>query len=137
LSKRKDNVFFLNSLCEVVLRLLSIREVKMAEVVQITEANFQEMAAKYPYLILDFTATWCGPCKILDPMLKEIVANIENDKFAVGKVDVDANQGLAINFDIMNVPTLIFLKDGQPIDMQIGVSKKKDLENKVNNFIEG
>ncbi len=109
----------------------------MAEVVQITEANFQEMAAKYPYLILDFTATWCGPCKILDPMLKEIVANIENDKFAVGKVDVDANQGLAINFDIMNVPTLIFLKDGQPIDMQIGVSKKKDLENKVNNFIEG
>ena len=99
----------------------------MSNIIEITEENFDEISRKYPRLLLDFTATWCGPCKALEPMLKEIVGTIENENFAMGKVNVDDNQELALKFDVMNVPTMVFLKDNNPIDIIVSVPKKKEL----------
>ncbi len=107
----------------------------MAEIMEVTEGNFEEISGKYSLLLLDFTATWCGPCKVLDPMLREIVGAIKNEKFALGKVNVDNNQNLALKFDVMNVPSVVFLKDGELVDMLVNVPKKRDLENKINSFV--
>ena len=107
----------------------------MSEIVEVTTDNVDEMISKYTYLLLDFTATWCGPCKTLDPMLKEIVSNIDNENFALGKVNVDNNQDIALRFDVMNVPTMVFLKDNNPIDIIVSVPKKKELQSKIESFI--
>jgi len=107
----------------------------MADIHEVTEANFGEISGKYSLLLLDFTATWCGPCKTLDPMLREIVGAIKNENFALGKVNVDNNQNLALQFDVMNVPAVVFLKNGELVDMLVNVPKKKDLETKISSFV--
>ena len=108
----------------------------MSAFIEITEQNYQETVKKYPRLILKFTAVWCGPCKMLDPMLHSIAQEIENEKFAVGSVNVDSYPDIALQFDVMNVPTMVFLKDGDIFDMEVTVPKKSALENKINSFLE-
>lgn len=99
----------------------------MAEVV-ITKNNFESEVLKsnIPVLV-DFWATWCGPCRMLAPIIEEI-ANENEGTLKVGKVDVDEQSELAMKFGIMSIPTLILFKDGKPVAQSLGYKPKAQIE---------
>ena len=78
-------------------------------------------------VLLDFWATWCGPCRMLSPVVEEVSREHENE-LTVGKVNVDDCPELAQKFGVMSIPTLILFKDGQPVDKRIGYMPKSELE---------
>jgi len=96
----------------------------------ITEQNFAEIVAANKSLMIDFWATWCGPCRMLAPTLDAIASEYEG-KVAVGKCDVDDAQELAIQLGIRNIPTLVFFKDGKVVDRLVGLVSKQDIEKKL------
>lgn len=85
-------------------------------------------------LLVDFFATWCGPCKMLAPVLEELASKFEG-KLNIVKVDVDKDSDLAMQFGIMSVPTMILFKDGQPIKQIQGFQPAPQLENLLNQLI--
>jgi thioredoxin 1 len=96
------------------------------EVKTLTETTFDSEIANGP-VIVDFWAPWCGPCRMVGPIIEEIAAD-HGDKVAVGKVNVDENPGIASKFGIMSIPTIILFRDGQPAKKVIGARAKADLE---------
>ena len=105
----------------------------MANVQTLTNANFEAEVLKNPGTVLvDFTATWCGPCKQLAPIVEDIAKDYAGKGVKVGKVDVDENQDLAAQYGVMSVPTLFFFKAGQVRDQYKGLLPKAKLAEKLN-----
>ena len=100
----------------------------------ITEQNFAEIVAANKSLMIDFWATWCGPCRMLAPTVDAIASEYEG-KVAVGKCDVDDAQELAIQLGIRNIPTLVFFKDGKVVDRLVGLVSKQEIEKKLAEII--
>ncbi|MDP9211933.1 MAG: thioredoxin [bacterium] len=99
--------------------------------VTITSENFTKEVEKADKpMLVDFWAEWCGPCKVLDPIV-DAIADEQKDRLAVGKINVDEQQGLAQQFGVMSIPTLILFKDGLPVETIIGVLPKPELEGKL------
>ncbi|MBM3435234.1 MAG: thioredoxin [Bacteroidetes bacterium] len=98
---------------------------------EITDSNFDEVVlqADKPVLV-DFWAEWCGPCRMVGPIVQEIGRDYEG-KVVVGKVDVDNNPGVSVKFGIRNIPTLLFFKQGQIVDKQVGAVPKQVIVNKI------
>lgn len=92
-------------------------------VVQLTDDNFKEKIAENETIVVDFWAPWCGPCRMLAPVLDEIAA----EGVVVGKVNVDECEALAAQYQIRSIPTLIVFKDGNAVKTNIGVAKKEDI----------
>lgn len=93
------------------------------EVKTITKNNFESEVLKADKpVLLDFWAPWCGPCKMVSPVVEEIAA--ENDDIIVGKINVDEEQELAVHFSVMSIPTLIVFKNGELINQQVGAVPK-------------
>jgi thioredoxin 1 len=98
------------------------------EVKTLTDATFDdEVTGAAVPLIVDFWAPWCGPCRMVGPIIDEI-AQEHGDKVAIGKLNVDENPGTASKFGIMSIPTIILFKDGQPAKKIIGARSKADFE---------
>ena len=100
---------------------------------KVTESNFNEMIASGKPVMVDFGATWCGPCKALAPRIEEIEKEYEG-KAMIGTADVDECSDLAAKFRIRNVPTVLFFKGGsdQPVDKSVGLVAKETLAEKLN-----
>ena len=91
---------------------------------QITDASFEEVVLKSDKPVLvDFWATWCGPCRMLGPVIEEI-ANEYEGRVVVGKVDVDSNQDYAAKYGVRNIPTVLVFQNGEVVGRQVGVAPK-------------
>ena len=97
---------------------------------EITSQNFNEIIAQDKPVVLDFWATWCGPCKKIAPLIEELAAEYEG-KAIIGKVNVEDEDDLATQFGIRNIPTVLFIKNGNVVDKQVGACPKSELENKL------
>lgn len=102
----------------------------MAKAIEITDANFEEIIKSSQPILVDFWAEWCGPCKMIGPVVEELAGDYEG-KAIVGKVDVDANPSVAQAFGIRSIPTLLFFKNGEIVDKQVGAVPKTVLAGKL------
>ena len=102
----------------------------MSKAVELTDANFDEILKTDQPVLVDFWAEWCGPCKMIGPVVEELAGDYEG-KAVIGKVDVDANPGISVKFGIRSIPTLLVFKNGEIVDKQIGAVGKGVLSQKL------
>lgn len=95
----------------------------MAKTVEVTDANFDQTLKDNQYVLVDFWAEWCGPCRMVAPVVEELAGEYDG-KIKVTKLDVDANPQTAMKFRVMSIPTIILFKDGQPVDTIVGARPK-------------
>ena len=99
--------------------------------IELTDQNFDEVVLKSDKtVIVDFWAEWCGPCRIVGPIVEEI-GNDYTEKAVVGKLDVDSNPNVTRKYGIRNIPTVLFFKNGEVADKQVGAVPKSNLVNKL------
>ena len=98
---------------------------------EITDANFEELVEKSDKpVMIDFWAIWCGPCRMIAPIVEEMAGEYEG-RAVVGKVDVDSNPNIAVKYGIRNIPTVLFVKGGQVVDKQVGAAPKQSFTTKL------
>ena len=98
---------------------------------EITDKNFEELVLKSDKLVMvDFFASWCGPCKILGPIVDELATDYA-ETAVIGKMNVETNALTPIKYDIRNIPTILFFKDGEIVDKQVGMLPKQSLSQKI------
>lgn len=103
--------------------------------IHVTDADFEEVVLKSDVpVIVDFWAEWCGPCKMIGPIVEELSVEYEG-KAKMVKLDVDSNSGTSMKYGIRNIPTLLFFKDGEIADKQVGVVAKATLAEKLNKLL--
>ncbi len=102
----------------------------MGKAVEITDANFEELINSGKPVLVDFWAEWCGPCRMVGPVVERVAEGFEG-KAIVGKVDVDSNPETAMKFGIRSIPTLLFFKNGEMVDRVVGAVAQNVLEDKL------
>ena len=107
----------------------------MAKPFEVTDKNFEEVVlnAELP-TVVDFWAVWCGPCKMIAPILEEVAKEYEG-QLQIAKLDVDTNNDSAFKYGVMSIPTLILFKDGQPVERIVGFMPKEKLLSKLTPFL--
>jgi len=100
----------------------------------VTDENYKELINGDKPVVLDFWAEWCGPCRMVGPIIDELSTDYEG-RVAIGKVDVDSNNDIVAEFGIRNIPTVIFFKGGEIVDKQVGAAGKEAFAEKINNML--
>lgn len=94
---------------------------------EINDSNFQALIAEGKPVVVDLWAPWCGPCRMMGPVMNELAEEYEG-RVIVSKMNVDDNEEVPANFNVMNIPTLLFFKNGQLVNRHVGAARKADLE---------
>ena len=102
---------------------------------EITDANIAGLMAEGKPMIIDFWATWCGPCQMVGPMIEELATEFDG-RIIIGKVNVDENSDLPSQYGIRNIPTILFFKNGQVVDKLVGVQSKAKLQEEANKLLD-
>ena len=100
----------------------------------ITKDNFEEISASQLPVVIDFWAEWCGPCRMISPIIDELAGEYEG-RAVIGKCDVDNNDDIVGKFMVRNIPTIVFIKGGQGVDNQVGACTKADLVKKLEKLL--
>ena len=107
----------------------------MADLTQVTDANFStEVEQQKGLVVVDFWATWCGPCRMVAPIMEQIAGQYAG-KVKVTKLDVDANQKTAMRFNVRSIPSILFFKDGTHVDTLVGAYPKPVFDEKITRHI--
>ena len=102
---------------------------------EITDSNFEETVLKSDKpVMVDFWAAWCGPCRMVGPIIDELSEEYEG-KAIIGKIDIDSNQQYAAQFGVRNIPTVLVFKNGELVDRKVGVSSKNDYAEAIDKLI--
>lgn len=96
----------------------------------LTDSNFANEISKYPIMLVDFWAPWCGPCRMVSPIIEQLSREYSG-KVAFGKVNVDENQRIAASFGIQSIPTLMIFRNGKAVDVMVGALPKAQIELKL------
>jgi thioredoxin 1 len=99
-------------------------------VLEVTDSNFEELRKSEKFMVLDFGAEWCGPCRMLGPIIDELAEKYEG-VVTIGKVDVDTNNDVVGSFGIRSVPTILFFKDGEVVDKVVGAAQRFTFVEKI------
>ena len=102
----------------------------MGKALEITDSKFNEIVSKIKTVLLDFWAEWCGPCRIIAPMIEELAGEYDG-KAVIGKLDVDNNQESSVKFGVRSIPTLLVFKDGELVDRHVGAVPKETLSKSI------
>jgi len=102
----------------------------LTEPVVLTDSNFKVEIAKYPVVLVDFWAPWCGPCRMVSPIIEQLTKEYSG-KVAFGKVNIDENQMISGSFGIQSIPTMMIFKGGKVVDVMIGALSKGQIERKI------
>ena len=102
----------------------------ITEPLVLTDSNFASEVTKYPIMLVDFWAPWCGPCRMVSPIIEQLSREYTG-RVAFGKVNVDENQGIAASFGIQSIPTLMIFKGSMAVDVIIGAMPKAQIEMKL------
>jgi thioredoxin 1 len=101
---------------------------------QITDATLNDVLNTDKLVVIDFWAEWCGPCKMVGPIIEQIAEEYK-DKVVVGKIDVDNNDGATSKYGIRNIPTVLFIKNGQVVDKVVGAGPKNLFTEKIEKLL--
>ena len=99
---------------------------------EITNENFDSLLSEKEVVVVDFWAPWCGPCRMMGPVVDDLAEDNKDDNTAIGKVNVDESSDLAQKYGIRGIPTVIFFKGGEPVERISGVKSKEELEEIIN-----
>jgi thioredoxin 1 len=102
----------------------------ISKTIVLKDSNFREVVSKYPLILVDFWAPWCGPCRIVSPIIEQLAGEYAG-RVAFGKVNIDENHLVAKSFGIQSIPTMIILKNSKVIDISVGALPKAQIQVKI------